>query len=79
MALTGALLCGVKQGTGKRASDRIYLRLSEEMISYLSQLAQLGVHGDTPTQVAEALVSRGIENLLIEDFFLKARRQRPRR
>jgi hypothetical protein len=67
----------VEQSRGKRASDRIYLRLSEEMISYLWQLAKLGIHGDTPTAVAEALVSRGIEDLLKDDFFLKVRRQNP--
>lgn len=53
-----------------RKSVRINLTVSEQVDRYLQQLAELGVHGSKPTEVASALLSREIERL-IRDGFLK--------
>jgi hypothetical protein len=59
-----------------RKAIRINLTVSEQVEQYLSELAQLGIHGSKPTEVAAALISREIERLIREGF-LKVNRKRP--
>jgi hypothetical protein len=63
----------VERKRKKRARARIYLRPSSGILEYIDQLAELGVHGQTPTEVAEGLIGREVERLIKEDFLLKAR------
>ncbi len=49
-----------------RKQVRINLTVSEQVSGYLEQLADLGIHGTKPTEVASALVSREIERLIRE-------------
>lgn len=55
-------------------SARVFIRPSKEVAAYLDELALLGIHGKTRSEVATALVGRGIERLIREGF-LKLRRQ----
>jgi len=48
-------------GTG-----RVNLRVSAEIASYLEQLAKIGIHGKTPTEVAKTLIAIEIERLVRE-------------
>jgi hypothetical protein len=68
---------GVDASAKLRAGGRIHLRPSPAVRAYLQELAQMGVLGQSPTEVAEALVSREVERLIKEDFFTKARQQPP--
>jgi hypothetical protein len=43
-----------------------------QVSAYLAQLARLGVHGDTPTEVVEHLLSRELERLLAEGILKQA-------
>lgn len=51
-----------------RKSVRINLTVSDQVDRYLQQLADMGVHGSKPTEVASALLSREIERLIREGF-----------
>jgi hypothetical protein len=58
-----------------RKAIRINLTVSQEVERYLEQLADIGIHGTKPTEVANALLSREIERL-IRDGFLRINRKR---
>lgn len=49
-------------------SSRIHLRVTQETMSYLAELAKIGIHGKNRTEVAKTLVSNGIERLIREGF-----------
>ena len=57
---------------GDAEGTRINVRASEEVVAYLDELAQIGIHGKTRTEVAKTLISVGVERL-IRDGFLKLR------
>ncbi len=60
-----------KPGPGKDR-DRVSISPSRQVSTYLAQLARLGVHGDTPTEVVEHLLSRELERLLAEGILKPA-------
>jgi hypothetical protein len=60
-----------------RKPFRINLTVSQQVGGYLGQLARIGIHGTKPTEVASALVSRQIEQL-IKDGILKVGRSKAR-
>lgn len=51
-----------------RKPVRINLTVSAQIERYLNELANLGIHGSKPTEVANALLSREIERLVKEGF-----------
>lgn len=51
-----------------RKPVRVNLTVSKEIEQYLVRLAELGIHGTKPTEVAGTLVSREIERLIREGF-----------
>ncbi|MGH2359353.1 MAG: hypothetical protein ACRDGM_02270 [bacterium] len=51
----------------------IHVTASYEVASYLKELAKIGVHGKTPSEVAKFLIGTEIERLLREGI-LKLRR-----
>ncbi len=71
-------MAGEDNGNG---SERVNLRLSPEIVAYLERLAELGIHGKTPSEVAKTLIGREIERLIREDFLTisgrRAKRRRP--
>jgi hypothetical protein len=77
MAAVWPTIVGVEPEPKLRAGGRIHLRPSAAVTAYLQELAHMGVLGQSPTEVAEALVSREIERLIKEEFFTKARQQPP--
>ena len=52
----------------KLGTERIYIRLSAQNASYLQELANLGIHGVTPAEVAKHFVQSGIERMVREGF-----------
>ena len=51
-------------------ADRVHLTLTKEQFKYLEQLATLGIHGKSVSEVSKNLISREIERL-ISDGFIK--------
>ena len=45
---------------------RINIRSSDEIVGYLDDLAEIGIHGKTRTEVAKALIATQIERLIRE-------------
>lgn len=60
-------------------SARLYIRPSANMRAYLEELARLGVHGTTASEVAKTLVGYEIERLMREDILDKRGPRRKRR
>ena len=56
-------------------SSRLYVRTSAEVAAYLGQLAEIGIHGTTRSEVAKTLIGYEIERLLREGV-LQVRRGR---
>jgi len=46
------------------------------MIAYLEELAEQGIIGQTPTEVAEGLISREIERLIREKYLKRPKASR---
>ncbi len=66
---------GVRPSPGPgstKARDRVSISPSPQVSAYLAQLARLGVHGDTPTEVVEHLLSRELERLVAEGILKPA-------
>lgn len=61
-----------------RKPHRLNLTVSEQVGNYLKALSQLGIHGTKPTEVANALISQGIERLIREGF-LELKAVRPKK
>ncbi len=51
---------------GKNENKRVAISASPEIMNYLDELASIGIHGKTPTEVAKSLVSNEIERLIRE-------------
>jgi hypothetical protein len=49
-------------------TSRIYISPSVELAGYLNELARIGIHGKTKSEVANALISREIERLVKEEI-----------
>jgi hypothetical protein len=58
-------------------TERVNLRLSTELCAYLDQLAEIGIHGKTPTEVGKTLIAIEVERLVREGV-LKLRKSRNR-
>lgn len=56
----------------KSKQQRVNLRVSPSVYAYLGDLVELGIHGETPTDVARVLLINQLERL-IKDGFLKMR------
>ena len=54
-------------------SSRLSLRVTPSIRAYLDDLVKIGVHGKTQHEVANHLISREIERLLIEKFLDRGR------
>ena len=52
---------------------RIYIRPSPEVVGYLEELARIGVHGKTKSEVARTFVANEVERMIREGF-VKLRR-----
>jgi hypothetical protein len=50
------------------------MRPSPEVYRFLSQLAELGVLGESPTEVAEYLIRQDIDRMINQEYFTKARK-----
>jgi hypothetical protein len=50
----------------RHKTSRIYISSSAELAGYLNELARIGIHGKTKSEVANALISREIERLVRE-------------
>jgi hypothetical protein len=50
------------------------MRPSPQVFAFLEELASLGVHGQSPTEVAEYLIRQDIDRKINEEYFLKARK-----
>ena len=44
----------------------IHVSASEEVAAYLKQLAKIGIHGKTPSEVAKFLIGAEVERLVRE-------------
>lgn len=53
-------------GSAKRQTGSIHVRPSSEVIAYLDDLAKIGIHGKTPSEVAKTLIGNEIERLVRE-------------
>ena len=49
---------------GKRNGKSIHIRASAEIVAYLEELAEIGIHGKTPSEVAKSLIGQGVERLI---------------
>ena len=60
-------------------SSRLYLRPSSEVEAYLEELARIGIHGKTKSEVAKTLVGNAVVELINSGFLEKrrARRRKP--
>jgi hypothetical protein len=58
----------------RHKTSRIYISPSAELAGYLNELARIGIHGKTKSEVANALISREIERL-IKEGILKLRQK----
>lgn len=47
-------------------NNRVNIRTSPEIIKYLDQLAEIGIHGKKRSEVAKNLISNEIERLIRE-------------
>ena len=56
----------------KQNGERLNLRVQSQLCEYLQELADLGIHGDTRSDVARTLLTYEVERL-IRDGFLKLR------
>lgn len=52
--------------TDKSDNCRVNIRTSPEITDFLEQLADIGVHGKTKSEVAKTLISNEIERLIRE-------------
>lgn len=62
------------RGANDNGTARIDIRPSEEVAAYLDQLAAIGIHGKTRSEVARTLVGYEIERLIREGI-LKLRKE----
>ena len=58
----------------RQTPGRINMRPSPQVFAFLEELATLGVHGKSPTEVAEYLIQQEIEGMINDEYFLKARK-----
>ena len=47
---------------------RIHISITDKLAGLLEQLAELGIHGSTISEVAKYLVTRGVESAFKEGF-----------
>jgi len=52
----------------RNTTARIYVRPSKQVEGYLQDLAGIGIHGSTPSEVAKKLIENEIERLIREGF-----------
>jgi hypothetical protein len=52
----------------KNSSARLFIRPSSQVVSYLEQLAELGIHGTTPSEVAKKLIENEVERLIRDEI-----------
>ena len=52
----------------KKENKRVAISATPEIMNYLEDLASIGIHGKTPTEVAKTLLSNEIERLIREDI-----------
>jgi hypothetical protein len=57
----------------KTQTADIHVTASKEVEAYLEELAGIGIHGKTPSEVAKFLIGYGIERLIREGI-IKLRR-----
>lgn len=51
-----------------QTGERLNLRIPPQLLEYLQELADLGIHGDTRSDVARTLLTYEIERLIRENF-----------
>lgn len=52
----------------KNKAGRVFVSTSAEVVSYLEELAKIGIHGKTPPEVAKTLIGYEIERLIRENI-----------
>jgi len=60
------MLKSVARDPNENGTARVDIRPSEEIAAYLDQLATMGIHGKTRSEVARTLVGYEIERLIRE-------------
>jgi len=63
MAVVWSILCCMAD---KLENPRVNIRTSPEIIDFLDQLAEIGIHGKTRSEVAKTLISNEVERLIRE-------------
>jgi hypothetical protein len=53
-------------------TTRLTVSLSSEVVAYLDELARIGIHGKTASEVAKTLIGNGIERL-VKDGIVRIR------
>lgn len=56
----------MRRGPNANETARVYIRPSGEVAAYLDQLAKIGIHGKTRSEVAKTLIGNEIERLIRE-------------
>jgi hypothetical protein len=56
-------------------TSRIYIRASSQIAGHLESLANLGIHGNTASEVAKHLVQNEVERL-VKEGFLKLKQEK---
>lgn len=54
----------------KTENGRLNIRSTPEVIGFLDQLAEIGIHGKTRSEVAKTLISNEIERLVREGILV---------
>ena len=60
----------------KLENPRVNIRTSPEIIGFLDQLAEIGIHGKTRSEVAKTLISNEVERLIREGMISLPRRNK---
>lgn len=55
------------------ADNRVTVRLSPEVLAYLDQFAEMGIHGKTRADVARTFIQNEVERLVIREKALDLR------
>ena len=63
----------------KNGTERLYVRISSENLRYLEELANVGIHGVTPSEVAKTFIGNEIERMVIKEKFLNRRAKAKRK
>ena len=73
MGVVWSILCRMAD---KLENPRVNIRTSPEIVGFLDQLAEIGIHGKTRSEVAKTLISNEVERLIREGMISLPRRNK---